>query len=456
METNDMETNTPTPAVAPAPRRTFLSFLLGFLVCLILSVIGFLSMRQEAQAPEVIAPAPSYGFVPEKGGAAPTPGGAPIPPLYFYGPHNLTAYEGGHYRVVADYTKDQESLYGFTIAPTFDRALFGRYNFDRDGSPNGMFGSGRNTLAVVDLAKNATAKNVGPDKQTAKWDIAWSPDGKYVAYVVNDGEALEILDVSANKVVLTQKGEATTPVFWLKSDTFSFVQGGKLYSGSVSNPKAQVVAEGVDNSLCNFEGPPRLVAPLWSPSRTWVGYFTKNGYAVKNVKTGKVHTAKVAVSAEDDVCGAAPDIQVIGFDAGDNLYFRTQNGNTTMKLTSITGEQAKYENLYAGPSKQLMSFSPDGAYMVFDAGTRGGTPVITEATGQQSITCHNEFGFGGGLAADLGLAWSKQQPGTVVVSTSLPKGYVLSVLDLAHCKVLNHVLIGEQYGQNGLTFVGVK
>lgn len=456
METNNMETNTPTPVVAPAPRRTFLSFLLGFLVCLILAFVGFLSMRQEAQAPEVIAPAPSYGFVPEKGGATPTPGGAPIPPLYFYGPHNLTAYEGGHYRVVADYTKDQDSLYGFTIAPTFDRALFGRYNFDRDGSPNGMFGSGRNTLAVVDLAKNATAKNVGPDKQTAKWNFEWSPDGKYVAYVVNDGDALEVLDVSANKVVLTQKGEATTPVSWLKSDTFSFVQGGKLYSGSIQNPKAQVVAEGVDNSLCSFEGPPVLVAPLWSPSRTWVGYFTKNGYAVKNVKTGKVLTAKVAVSAEDDVCGAAPDIQVIGFDAGDNLYFRTENGNTTMKLTSITGEQAKYENLYAGPSKQLMSFSPDGAYMVFDAGTRGGTPVITEATGQQSITCHNEFGFGGGLAAGLGLAWSKQQPGTVVVSTSLPKGYVLSVLDLAHCKVLDHVLISEQYGQSGLAFVGVK
>ena len=77
-----MDTNTPTPLVAPAPRRTFLSFLLGFLVCLIFSFIGFLSMRQEAQAPEVIAPAPSYGFVPEKGGAVPTPRGAPILPLY--------------------------------------------------------------------------------------------------------------------------------------------------------------------------------------------------------------------------------------------------------------------------------------------------------------------------------------------------------------------------------------
>lgn len=448
-----METNTLTPS---PPRRTFLSFLLGFLVCLILAFVGFLSMRQEAQAPEVIAPTPSYGFVPEKGGAAPTPAGAPIPSLYFYGPFNLTAYEGGQYRVVADYAKDQESLYGFTIAPAFDRAIFGRYNFDRDGSPSGMFGSGRNTLAVLDLAKDGAAKNVGPDKQTAKWNFRWSPDGKYVAYVVNDGQALEILDVGANKVVLNLKGEATTPVFWLKSDVFSYVQNGKLYSGTISDPKAQIVAEGVDNSLCSFESPPALVAPLWSPTRTWVGYFTKNGYAVKNVKTGKVLTAKVAVSAEDDICGGSPDIQVVGFDAGDSLFFRTENGATTMKLSTITGEQTKYENLYAGPSKQLVEISPDGAYLVFDAGTRGGTPVITEAAGQQSIVCHNQFGFGGGPAAGSGHAWSKEQSGTVVVSTGLPKGYVLSVLDLAHCKVLDHVLVGERYGESGMTFVGIK
>lgn len=456
METNNMETNTPTPVVAPVPRKTFLPFLLGFLVCLILSFVGFLSIRQEAQAPEVVAPAPSYGFVPEKGGVTPAPTGAPMPPLYFYGPYNLTAYEGGRYRILADYKNDQESLYGFSIAPGLERAVFGRFNFDRDGSPGGMFGSGRNTLSLLSLDNSGALKNVGPDKQTAKWDLRWSPDGTYVSYVVNDGQALEVLDVSANKVVLNLKGAATTPMAWLKSDTFSFVQDGKLYSGSIANPKAQVVAEAVDNSLCNFEGPPALIAPLWSPTRTWVGYFTKNGYAVKNVKTGKVLTAKVAVSAEDGVCGATPDIQVIGFDAGDSLYFRTENGNVAMKLNTATGEQGKFENLYAGPSKQLVEISPDGAYMVFDAGTRGGTPVITAAAGQQGIVCRNEFGFGGGLAAGGGLAWSRKQPGTVVVSTGLPKGYVLSVLDIVHCKVLDHVLVGEEYGPDGLRFAGVQ
>ena len=451
-----METNTPAPVMVPAQRKTFLPFLLGFLVCLILSFLGFLSLRQEAQAPEVVPEKPAYGHGSPSSSPKPVPTVTPLPTLYFYGPYNLTAYEGGGYRILADYKNDQESLYGFSIAPGLERAVFGRFNFDRDGSPNGMFGSGRNTLALLSLDASSTVKNVGPDKQTAKWNFEWSPDGKHLSYVVNDGQALEILDVSTNKVVLNLKGEATTPLAWLKSDTFSFVQDGKLYSGSIANPKAQVVVEGVDNSLCNFEGPPALIAPLWSPTRIWVGYFTKNGYAVKNVKTGTVLTAKVAVSTEDDICGGSPDIQIIGFDAGDSLYFRTEQGGATMKLNTVTGEQGKFENLYAGPSKQLVEISPDGAYMVFDAGTRGGTPVITDAVGQQGIVCHNQFGFGGGLAAGGGLAWSKKQPGTVVVSTGLPKGYVLSVLDITHCKVLEHVLIGEQYGQDGLRFAGVQ
>lgn len=241
------------------------------------------------------------------------------------------------------------------------------------------------------------------------------------------------------------------------------MQDHQLYTGTLDNPKQTVIATGVYNALCSFEDPPFLVAPNWSKDQRYVGYFTKDGYYIKDTQTNQAYKANTTkVADETGACGDSVDINVIGWDNNNNFYFATNQGQTVYQMVLPTGEQSKFENLYAGPGTTLTQISPDGRYFVYAPAPATASRnfrasfTINNAGKDGSRVCNNEFGFSEGPVSNAERSWSKLESGVVVISTTLPQGYVLTSFDVQRCTVLANVIVPDTYGPDGLYYAGVQ
>lgn len=390
---------------------------------------------------------------------------AAAPKILFYSNYGLKMWSDNNFTAVADFSQSSSSVADIAVSPNAQKYIYGYYNYDRDGGAAGMFSSGINSLAVADfLGSQAAVK--GEQGKTAKWNLQWSPDSSKVSYTVNDGKALEILDVLSGKVLLHLDGAETSPVSWLSGSVFSFVQDHKLYTGTINNPKEKVISDNVYNSLCTFEDPPFLVAPNWSQDFRFVGYFTKDSYIVKDTQTGNTAKAKTTQNIDDaGICGNSVNISVIGWDIGNNFYFSTGTGGNNRVVYQMVlpgGGQEKFENLFAGPGTTLTQISPDGRYFVFapapsaySQNFRNGFTINNSGKDGDRV-CNNGYAFTSGPVSTASNSWSKKSPNVVVILTPLPDGYVLTPFDVQTCKVLANIIIPETYGPNGMSFAGAQ
>jgi len=452
---------TKTPPVAPTPQHNLLAEVpqrrWGKIIGLILGGVAALGLIAGGYWYFIMnkpAPAPVVELEHSDGSDTESIVDGSEMKLIFYGKGGLVSWENGEFNGLFT---SKDSLFGATLSPDGSSLIVGHYNYDQDGSSAGLFGSGINTLKLVSLTLGDDPKTVGQEKGNAKWDFRWSPDSEHVAYVVNDGAALEILNIKTNKVVAKSEGKDTTPVQWLSENSLSFVQDGKLYLGRVSNLKEKIIAEKVDNSLCAFESPPILVPPLWSPDGNYVGFYRANSYIVKELK-GTREASLGALILDEGPCGDVVDISPIGWGNDNKFYFADFPHKSASVFDPAKWDFAPFSNGYAHPDSVLSNISPDSRYMVFPPHDPAFPYLrITEFGDKGNLVCNNEHLFTGTLAAEGDKAWSNLRPGVVVLKTLVTDGFVYTVFDVKNCKLIESIMVNKsgEFGDN-LDFVGIQ
>jgi hypothetical protein len=377
------------------------------------------------------------------------------PKLFLFKGDKVVSWQNDVFSEVADYSETKDFVHDFTISPDAKYFAYG-HGKQTDEGCCGLYTSALNTIAIGSM-ENLSVSDVGEKNTHAKWHLSWSPDSKYLAYVVNDGIAFEIMDTSNGAVVAKSSGEGTSSVVWLSSEEYSYVQDSKLYIGTLKNPKSKTITDNVSNDLCVFEGPRYVAPPIWSKDGQWVSYYTKDNYVVLNKSGTNKYTAKIGTSGTpgEDICGDYLDISPIGFDRSNNFYYETENNSKVFVIDTKTGNSTPFENLYAGPGALLNNISPELSRFVYRT-KNNSSYTINEPSANGTIVCHNEFHDIDGLAGYAENTWSNKNPKTIAIVNSLIKGATISLFDTQACRLLTKVTINDKQGEYSDHFLGLE
>jgi hypothetical protein len=241
-----------------------------------------------------------------------------------------------------------DSIGGEKISPDGNKIAFFYWNHDRDAV--GFFDSAKTGIAVVETKapfKMSRLIDPGIDAHTY---LSWSPDGRYLSYVLNSGQGVGMLDTITGKEVFRFSADnyisdsfesGGRPIVWVDEDRFSFVFNGRLYLGTLSNPTKQVIATNVTNAEPAFEAPPFLYEPLWSPDGTYVMYRTKDSAIIQNINTNKKY--QFGKQVEYGLLGFHYlSVSAIGWTKNNEFLFREDN---KLKLIRIQSDDLSIQEI---------------------------------------------------------------------------------------------------------------
>jgi hypothetical protein len=283
-------------------------------------------------------------------------------------------------------------------------------------------------------------------------DINWSPDSKYISYLVNGGEMVEIRDVETNKVTVTITSSGTSykrgasPLVWINNNEFSYILDGKLYIGNFSNPQSKLIASDVKNEVFRFEGPVSVDPPSWSFDHRYVVYKNSNSLVIRDsLSQKKIEVGKMIKNEAFEEFGDSLNVSKIGW-TRDNKYFYTENAytkyDTNKSLKSVNLPDFKISS-YDIPIDNGKSFSvsPDGKYIAnYNQSYMFGRTKFYR-TDNQTLVCPNLI-IGNPVEPNDTL-WPINLPSILIVKKATSKleeeAGKMVVVDIDECKVLTEI-----------------
>ena len=253
-------------------------------------------------------------------------------------------------------------------------------HFNEERGYGGPFGPTQTGLVIISTDSPHTVTELIQAGKGSQTEFHWSPDGRYFSYVMNQGEAIEIVDTQNKRVVLRlpSNNSEARPLTWLDSQKFSFALDRTAYTGTLSNPKGKIVATDVENSICMFESPAELVALDWSLNRENLAYLGVNSLVFINVPTGQRFTIG-SLTSDEGYCGAMINTSSLGWSEGNKHYvienlstksIDSSNPTYVSLFSSIRlpdGVRNKYQRISSDMEKYNVSslkISRDGMYAI--------------------------------------------------------------------------------------------
>lgn len=336
---------------------------------------------------------------------------------------NIRGSDGSLHALVSNsswYIQDAQWLPdGKTVGLTYidDREL---HAYDNEKGPSVPI-SYKEGLVLVSALQPYTVSELIPVGKMRLGYLNWSPDSKYVSYVINDGAIIEVRDVKKNKVVLNLQSRqgvpgGARPLIWLDDTTFSYALDGNLYTGTLANPHQRLITRGVDNSECGGEGYYAIMAPDWSLDRKFVVYTTTSQLVVMDTTNGKKFT--FLSSTDPNSC----DTVVNGLRwSNKSTYFFSDHGI----LTSIELPQGTIlkHKIVGVDSADFLIISPDGKYAFSNTDNVFYNIVIGERSCKNDTVVSDDSG------------WSEDQLSLFIANTSKDNESRIGIIDVTSCAV---------------------
>jgi hypothetical protein len=347
---------------------------------------------------------------------------------------------------------DNESILSPMWSPNGKYIIYSRLNFDRDGTI-GKFDYGKTGVSLIAVDSSEKRDLIMPGDK-AYTDINWSPDSKYISYLVNGGEMVEIRNVETNKVTvtITSAGDSykrgASPLVWINNNEFSYILDGKLYVGSFSNPQLKLIASDVKNEVFRFEGPVSVDPPSWSFDYRYVVYKNSSSLVIRDSSNQKKIEVGEKIKIEDaEGYGNEEYLNVsqIGW-TRDNKYFYTENAytkyDTNKSLKSVNLPDFNISS-YEIPVNKDKSFSvsPDGKYIAnYNQSYMFGKTKFYR-TDNQKLVCPNLII--GNPVEPNDMLWPINLPSVLIAKKATSKleeevGKIV-VVDIDECKVLTEI-----------------
>jgi hypothetical protein len=179
----------------------------------------------------------------------------------------------------------------------------------------------RDGLHLFDLARNKDRRFI-PGANWGLQDLAWSPNGKKLAYVA--GHAIYIINLERPKEITALRANSTSPS-WSPNGKLIAYQGKGTWGITVSRPDGSH-----SRRLSKFGA-----APAWSPSGNLIAYEVRCGIRLMT-QTGKDVTANaVWRCAHIGVPGApvwSPDGRRIAIGGAQGAFVMNANGSGLTRI----------------------------------------------------------------------------------------------------------------------------
>lgn len=257
----------------------------------------------------------------------------------------------------------EDSVGGEKISSDGNKVAFLHWNYERDRV--GLFSSAKTGVAVVEaISPHKITRLIAPGINAHTY-LSWSPDGRYLSYVLDDGQGVGMLDTQKQQEVFRFLAEDSKydpeesggrPLVWVDDKEFSFIYNGKLYLGTLTNPTSKVIADGATNAESRFESTPALYEPLWSPDGKYVMYRTKESAIIQNINTNKKYQLGKQVESE---FGFYLNISEIGWTKNNEFLFEEDNqfklarielsGLSIQNIAELSGNDISYSLIGSGP-----------------------------------------------------------------------------------------------------------
>ena len=145
---------------------------------------------------------------------------------------------------------------------------------------------------------------IKPEKDTHS-HLSWSPDSRYISYMIDYGEGVGMMDTTTKKEVFRfhatkndyeryERGDIASvggqPVVWINNNEFGVLYNGTLYLGTPTNPKQRIIAENINKSGMQYyklKGRPSFYAHFLSPDGRYVVYRASDSAIMQDIETGK-------------------------------------------------------------------------------------------------------------------------------------------------------------------------
>lgn len=363
----------------------------------------------------------------------------------------------------------------YDISPDGKNIVFTYYDYELDVNKTSkftqMWGSRLAGLAVADITsldKPTILFEPGIDSYKK---ITWSPDGKYLSYILNDGKGIAMMDLTTKKEVFRKTSQTFSfqdvkfnggrPIKWIDSTNFSYIFDGNLYIGDISNPTKEAVTGGVDGSLYYYESAPALFAPLWSPDKRFVEYIGETLPTIFDTTTKQKYTFG-EIDESSVMFGSGIMVTTIGWTKDNKFLYKDTKNNilksikfnnnkfeTTDEKTS--SETENYDLIGLGPniittaSGNYYASPDDTAIGIYDLDKKTSVCPNIGAGKYYSYFLSSDKKTNYVVAAPLISKWPKLQLPTLAQTE-----ITLEVYDITNCKTVGSFVVNIKDVNNGV------
>ncbi len=285
-----------------------------------------------------------------------------IPQIFFANYIGINSIQNNKLQRINIELKDNY-IVGIEVAPDGDKIAFLYWSYEQQ--PDKLFSSYKTGVAIMDAnSPNNITRLIEPGIN-AHTHLVWSPDSRYLSYIINDGAGFGMVDVISQKEIFRfadQESIITGPIAWINDKKFSLIYNGVLYLGSPDNPEFKIVAEEAINSSPRFESPPALYSPVWSPDGRYVIYRTENSKTIKDVETGGQYQLGETYESKDNFGIKTWSAHVIDWTKNNEFIFveydkiklaQIKNNNIEIREILETEPFYRFELIEDGPNLAL-------------------------------------------------------------------------------------------------------
>jgi len=266
----------------------------------------------------------------------------PIPEISVNLVESIKVYNSGNLVTLVD---QEDSTCCVEWSPDGSNIAYLGFNFD-DGQV-ALFGSSNTGIYTVETREPYIARGIIAPGNFAHTHLSWSPDSRYLSYIIDDGAGIGMIDTRTGEKVLEfisgiwpngSVGEVpggARPLTWVDDTHYSYIFDGTLYLGTLENPKEKVVASDANNTGCAFESARPIFAPKWSENGEYVMYTASDSGVIINVKNNERHEFGSLDESESVFCNPSLNIESIGW--RNNEFLFVQDGSVK-SIDALSGE----------------------------------------------------------------------------------------------------------------------
>jgi hypothetical protein len=248
-----------------------------------------------------------------------------IPTIWVQNRERAYLFKQGVVHPVLSDMKERFSQEAFS--PDGSMIAFIHSDYDRDSV--GLYRRPKSGISILSVKDPHNLTELISPGVIAHSNITWSPGGRYLSYVLGDGEGVGMIDVStkeelfryiADEYVYGLEKEPSR-VTWLNDYEISLVFNGYMYIGTVDTPIKKLIASGINGT------------PLWSPDQKFVMYLTKESAVIQDIAKGDRYY--FGEQAESISMGYSfVDVHAVGWAIDNTLLFTNSNGLSSAKIES--------------------------------------------------------------------------------------------------------------------------